>query len=179
MRRAFTYVANENWGLVRIGQADGVIGIFDNGVTTGQFLINGFGGGDLNGYIGNAAVPFFFLSTQGAEYDNTKLVYLSPQIAGFDFGLQWAPNSSNGYGVGNTGGGIGNSITGSGIGTGLACGHSEFRMPEPVVRPGHPGRLENSPTRPCWAFATRAFSAAWAYWAMPRGSIAAPSTTPG
>ena len=36
----------------------------------------------------------------GAEYDNTKLVYLSPQIAGFDFGLQWAPNTSNGYGIG-------------------------------------------------------------------------------
>ena len=34
VRRAFTYVASENWGLVRIGQADGVIGIFDNGVTT-------------------------------------------------------------------------------------------------------------------------------------------------
>ena len=71
VRRAFTYVAGENWGLVRIGMADGVIGIFDNGVTSGQFLINGFGGGDLNSYIGSS-VPFFFLSTQGAEYDNTK-----------------------------------------------------------------------------------------------------------
>jgi hypothetical protein len=47
VRRAFTYVAGENWGLLRLGQADGVIGIFDNGVTSGQFLINGFGGGDL------------------------------------------------------------------------------------------------------------------------------------
>ena len=46
VRRAFTYVAGENWGIVRFGMADGVIGIFDNGVTTGQFLINGFGGGD-------------------------------------------------------------------------------------------------------------------------------------
>jgi hypothetical protein len=48
VRRAFTYAAGENWGLFRLGMADGVIGIFDNGVTTGQFLINGFGGGDLN-----------------------------------------------------------------------------------------------------------------------------------
>ena len=46
VRRAFTYAAGENWGIVRFGMADGVIGIFDNGVTTGQFLINGFGGGD-------------------------------------------------------------------------------------------------------------------------------------
>ena len=98
VRRAFTYVAGENWGIVRFGMADGVIGIFDNGVTTGQFLINGFGGGD-NQNVSGAGIPFFFLSTQGAEYDNTKLVYLSPQIAGFDFGLQWAPNTSNGYGI--------------------------------------------------------------------------------
>ena len=34
VRRAFTYVAGENWGILRVGQADGIIGIFDNGVTT-------------------------------------------------------------------------------------------------------------------------------------------------
>jgi hypothetical protein len=48
VRRAFTYVAGENWGIVRLGQADGVIGIFDNGVTTFQFLPTGnLNGGDL------------------------------------------------------------------------------------------------------------------------------------
>ena len=66
------------------------------------------------------AIPFFFLATQGAEYDNTKLVYLSPQIAGFDFGLQWAPNTSNGYGI-TTGNPLNASLTGAGIGTGLGC----------------------------------------------------------
>ena len=51
VRRAFTYVAGENWGIVRIGQADGLIGIFDNGVTTFQFLPTGnLNGGDLQGY---------------------------------------------------------------------------------------------------------------------------------
>ncbi len=119
VRRAFTYVAGEQWGIVRFGMADGVIGIFDNGVTSGQFLINGFGGGD-NQNVSGAAIPFFFLATQGAEYDNTKLVYLSPQIAGFDFGLQWAPNTSNGYGIG-TSNALNSSITGAGIGTGLSC----------------------------------------------------------
>ena len=48
VRRAFTYVAGEQWGIVRAGQADGVIGIFDNGVTTFQFLPSGnLNGGDL------------------------------------------------------------------------------------------------------------------------------------
>jgi hypothetical protein len=120
VRRAFTYVAGENWGIVRFGMADGVIGIFDNGVTSGQFLINGFGGGD-NQNVSGAAIPFFFLATQGAEYDNTKLVYLSPQIAGFDFGLQWAPNTSNGYGISGTNNTLNASLSGAGIGTGISC----------------------------------------------------------
>ena len=51
-------------------------------------------------------MPFFFLALAGTEYGNTKVVYLSPQIAGFDFGFQWAPNTSNGYGIGNNGSGI-------------------------------------------------------------------------
>jgi len=120
VRRAFTYVAGEQWGIVRFGMADGVIGIFDNGVTSGQFLINGFGGGD-NQNVSSAGIPFFFLATQGAEYDNTKLVYLSPQIAGFDFGLQWAPNTSNGYGISGNNNILNSSISGAGIGTGLSC----------------------------------------------------------
>ncbi len=46
IRRAFTYVAGDNFGIVRAGQADGLIGIFDNGVTTAQFLPTGnFNGG--------------------------------------------------------------------------------------------------------------------------------------
>ncbi len=124
VRRAFTYVAGANWGIVRVGQADGVIGIFDNGVTTFQFLPSGnLNGGDLQAQVvgGNSAPPFFFLGQAGAEYANTKFVYLSPQIAGFDFGLQYAPNTSNGFGIGSSGGGIDSSLSGSGIGTGITC----------------------------------------------------------
>jgi outer membrane protein OmpU len=131
VRRAFTYAAGENWGIVRFGQADGIIGIFDNGVTDGQFLPNGFNGGDNQNVVGNAAIPFFFLSQAGNEYGNTKLVYLSPQIAGFDFGVQWAPNTSNGYGLSGNAGGIG---SGAGIG---ACG--------PAANSGCP-TLSSSPT---------------------------------
>ena len=52
VRRAFTYVAGDNWGIVRAGQADGLIGIFDNGVTTFQFLPTGnFNGGDATNFM--------------------------------------------------------------------------------------------------------------------------------
>ena len=124
VRRAFTYVAGDNWGIVRAGQADGLIGIFDNGVTTTQFLPTGnFNGGDTQSFMpGNVAPTFIWLSQAGGEYDNTKLVYMSPQIAGFDFGFQYAPNTSNAFGSGTANDGmLGTSIAGAGIGTGLEC----------------------------------------------------------
>jgi predicted porin len=42
---------------------------------------------------GNAQVTFPFSSLQGAEYIPSKFVYLSPQIAGFDFAFAYAPNN--------------------------------------------------------------------------------------
>ena len=95
IRRAFTYVAGDNWGIVRLGQADGPIGIFDNGVTTFQFLPTGnFNGGDSQSFMPGAVPPtFIWLSQAGGEYDTSKIVYLSPQIAGFDFGFMYAPST--------------------------------------------------------------------------------------
>ena len=97
VRRAFVYLASDKLGIVRMGQADGVIGIFDNGVTTFQNYDTGGWNGDLMaGVPGNAQAVFPFLSQQAADYGNTKVVYLSPQFGGFDFGLQWTPNNVNG-----------------------------------------------------------------------------------
>ena len=139
VRRAFTYVAGDNWGIVRAGQADGLIGIFDNGVTTMQFLPTGnFNGGDSQSFMPGAVPPtWIWLSQAGGEYANTKLVYMSPQIAGFDFGIQYAPNTSNGYGQDNAAlGNLGQSITGAGIGTGLTCGTATSGCPSLSSGPG-------------------------------------------
>ncbi|HLJ04651.1 MAG TPA: hypothetical protein VKT26_00150 [Acetobacteraceae bacterium] len=138
VRRAFVYAAGANWGIIRAGQADGLIGIFDNGVTTFQFLNSGnLNGGDLEGAANNgSAPPFFFLGQAGNEYANTKFVYLSPQIAGFDFGFQYAPNTSNGEGINSTAGGVTNSLVGAGIGTGLACGTATTGCPSLSAGPG-------------------------------------------
>ena len=95
VRRAFAYVANNNFGILRTGQADGVIGLFDLGVTTFQNFDTGGWDGDLMGTIpSNAQLAFPFSSLQGAEYVPSKIVYLSPQLAGFDFGFAYAPNNS-------------------------------------------------------------------------------------
>ncbi len=103
VRRAFTYLAADQVGLLRLGQADGVIGLFDNCIFTTQCWdggINGLNGSD--GYTatapaGASGVPFVWLSQSGAEYGNNKIVYLTPQVYGFDFGVQYAPNEGNSF----------------------------------------------------------------------------------
>jgi predicted porin len=94
VRRAFVYLATDKLGIVRFGQGDGVLGLFDYGVTTFQNFDTGGWDGDFQGTVpGNANLTFPFPALQGAEYGSSKLVYLSPRLAGFDFGFAYAPNS--------------------------------------------------------------------------------------
>ena len=48
--------------------------------------------------MAGSAIPFAWLSLAGAEYDNAKIVYMTPQFLGFDFGVQYAPNMANSFG---------------------------------------------------------------------------------
>jgi hypothetical protein len=102
VRRAFTYLASDKVGLVRLGQTDGVMGLFDNCIFTSQCWdagIGNFNGGFITGgnTPGLTDIPFVWLSQAGAEYDTAKAVYLSPQVYGFDFGAEYAPNMGNTY----------------------------------------------------------------------------------
>ena len=101
VRRAFTYLASDKVGLVRLGQGDGVIGLFDNCIFTSQCWDAGLGGLDAGASQETtpsaASPPFVWLSQVGAEYANSKIVYLSPQFYGFDFGVQYAPNEGNAF----------------------------------------------------------------------------------
>ena len=103
VRRAFTYLASDKAGLVRFGQSDGVIGLFDNCIFTSQCWDAGtgnFNGGDPlqdDGPGGVGGVPWPWLSQAGADYGNNKIVYLTPQFFGFDFGVQYAPNEGNAF----------------------------------------------------------------------------------
>jgi predicted porin len=95
VRRAFAYFANEKLGLIRLGQGDGPIGLFDLGVTTFQTFDTGGWDGDFSGSLPlNANVAFPFPALQGTEYVPAKFVYLSPKIYGFDFGFSFAPNNA-------------------------------------------------------------------------------------
>jgi hypothetical protein len=102
VRRAFTYIAADNVGMVRFGQTDGVISLFDPCIFSSQCWdagIGNFNGGQMEGQAPSGAVsmPFVWLAQAGAEYGNTKVVYMSPQFAGFDIGIQYAPGMNNGY----------------------------------------------------------------------------------
>jgi len=110
VRRAFSYLASDNAGIVRLGQTDGVIGLFDNCIFTSQCWDAGtgnFNGGEPLQGIGPSgdSPPFVWLAQAGAEYGNSKAVYLSPQFFGFDFGVQYAPNEGNSFA--NEGNGVG------------------------------------------------------------------------
>jgi hypothetical protein len=104
VRRMFAYLAADNVGILRLGQADGLIGLFDPCIFSAQCWDAGVGelnaGGIQIAAPSNAVlIPFPWVSQSGAEYANTKAVYLSPQIYGVDFGVQYAPGMDNGFGA--------------------------------------------------------------------------------
>ncbi len=100
VRRSFVYFGSDQVGIVRLGQADGVISIFDPCIFTSVCWdpTGSVGGNELQstGSQGSVSIPLVWLSGQGAEYANSKIVYLSPQVFGFDFGLEYDPNQGNG-----------------------------------------------------------------------------------
>jgi hypothetical protein len=107
-------MAADNVGIVRFGQTDGVIGVFDPCIFSAACWdagIGNFNGGGFQAVAPTNAggIPFAWLAQAGAEYGNTKIVYLSPQFFGFDVGLQYAPSMGNGYAnsTGSTAQGLG------------------------------------------------------------------------
>ena len=100
VRRAFVYVASDTAGLLRLGQGDGVLGLFDNCIFSSSCWDAGMGGlGGSSGFqaMAPSTVPitYVWLNGTGSEYSNAKAVYLSPQFYGVDIGVQYAPSMGN------------------------------------------------------------------------------------
>ena len=105
VRRAFTYIASDQAGLLRLGQTDGVLDLFDPCIFTSQCFDAGMGamqGSSGFSTLAPSSIPitWVWINQAGAEYANSKVVYLSPQVYGFDFGAQYAPNMGNANAVG-------------------------------------------------------------------------------
>jgi hypothetical protein len=102
LRKAFAYLANDQVGIVRIGAGEGVISMMDPCIFSSQCWDAGMG--TLNGGASTAiapqnamGIPWVFASQAGAEYATNKILYLSPQVYGFDFGFNYVPNRGNAF----------------------------------------------------------------------------------
>ena len=89
-RREWGYVGTDQLGTIRFGTVDGPSSLF----ATGTF--ENFDGGGLNGDIPNwltqGGFVFPFMAA-GNLYATQKVVYLSPQLFGLDFGVSYEPNT--------------------------------------------------------------------------------------
>lgn len=94
----YAFVASPTWGQVRFGDEDGPAGgLMNSGVITNF----GTGGvyGDRESFVSRQANDRTTTSP-GALGDSTKIIYLSPQFFGFDFGASFAFNYNEGEDTG-------------------------------------------------------------------------------
>ena len=94
----YAFVASPTWGQIRFGDEDGPVGgLMNSGVITNF----GTGGvyGDRESFVTRQADDRTTTSP-GCLGDNTKIIYLSPQFFGFDFGASFAFNYNEGEDTG-------------------------------------------------------------------------------
>lgn len=92
----YAFVASPTLGQVRFGDEDGPFG----GLMNSGWVTN-FGTGGVYGDWESFAIrPNRTTTSPGGMGDNTKVVYLSPQFFGFDFGASWAFNEGEGEDTG-------------------------------------------------------------------------------
>lgn len=94
----YAFIAHPRFGQVRFGDEDGVMGGLMN-----SGWVQGFGTGGVHGswesFVTRQAGGRT-TTAPGGLGDNSKIIYMSPQFAGFDFGASYAPNASVGEDVG-------------------------------------------------------------------------------
>jgi hypothetical protein len=115
-RRETGYVGTDQLGTFRFGQTDGVQGLYLVG-TFENFDYEGGWNGDLPALFSPATqVPWVFADSS-AFYTTSKLIYLSPNFGGFDFGFDWEPSSNQTSGDGACAGVASSTVITSGCAT--------------------------------------------------------------
>ena len=92
-RREWGYIGTNELGTIRVGSIDQPTSLY----MTGNF--ENFNSGGLNGdlpanAVGNSSITWPF-SDVGSYYTTRKVVYLSPQLFGFDMGVSYEPDTGN------------------------------------------------------------------------------------
>ena len=92
-RREWGYIGTDQLGTVRVGSSDSASSLY----MTGNF--ENFNDGGLNGDIPAFVTPNNQITWPFADvgniYTTNKIVYLSPQLYGFDAGVSFEPNTGN------------------------------------------------------------------------------------
>ena len=94
----YAFIAHPRFGQVRFGDEDGVMGGLMN-----SGWVQGFGTGGVHGswesFVTRQAGGRT-TTAPGGLGDASKIIYMSPQFFGFDFGASFAPNANGGEDVG-------------------------------------------------------------------------------
>ncbi len=103
-RRIYGYLGTDQFGTIRVGAADGPMSLFLTG--SSESFNDGGWDGDFPGMLSLAVDPTWPVYGDFASYYSTnKVVYLSPNFYGFDFGAAFEPNTSGSGGGDNYGAG--------------------------------------------------------------------------
>ncbi len=101
IRREWGYIGTDQVGTVRFGATDGPSSLF----MTGNF--ENFNDGGWNGDVNNFPAPVtqvaWPFADVGQMYTTNKVIYLSPQFYGVDFGVAYEPSTAN-VGLGSSNG---------------------------------------------------------------------------
>ena len=93
---AYLFLSFPNLGTLRMGQEDSAASLLQVRAPSAGLIASD---GDWYDFINTTSQNVFgnyMLSGINDGSDATKIVYLSPQFAGFDFGLSYAPNTGEG-----------------------------------------------------------------------------------
>ncbi len=92
-RRIWGYLGTNELGTVRLGATDQPTSLY----LTGNFENFNDGGwnGDLPAFFPGNIQPLWPFSDVGSYYTTNKIVYLSPQIFGFDLGASYEPSTAS------------------------------------------------------------------------------------
>ncbi len=92
VRRAWGYLGTPDLGVLRFGTIDDVSSLYLTGVLE-NFNDGGWNGDVRYGLAANAQLRWPF-PDDGSAYATSKLVYVSPALGGFDFGVSFEPSSA-------------------------------------------------------------------------------------
>ncbi len=92
----YAFISSPTLGQIRFGDEDGPFG----GLMNVGWITNFGTGGAFGEFESFIIRPVRTGTTPGGVGDNTKIIYLSPQFFGFDFGVSYAPNEGEGEDTG-------------------------------------------------------------------------------